>query len=87
MEERRALLDIKHLSKQFPIRSKHFFGKTQTLYAVDDVTLQIYEGETLGIIGESGCGKSTLGRMVVGLHQPTSGELYYDGDKIDTRHK
>lgn len=87
MEERKTLLDIRRLSKQFPIRSKHLFGKTQTLYAVDDVTIRIYEGETLGIIGESGCGKSTLGRMVVGLHQPTSGEIFYDGDKVDTQHK
>lgn len=83
MRERKVLLETKSLCKQFPIRSNDLFGKTRTLYAVDDVSLQIYEGETLGIIGESGCGKSTLGRMIVGLHRPTSGELYYDGKKID----
>lgn len=84
MSEKNVVLETKSLCKQFPIRSSDLFGKTRTLYAVDDVSIRIYEGETLGVIGESGCGKSTLGRMIVGLHRPTAGEIHYGGKKINT---
>ena len=51
--------------------------------AVDDVTLQIYRGETLGLVGESGCGKSTFGRTVIHLYEPTAGTVTFDGIHID----
>ena len=61
--EKEVLLDVQHLKKYFEV------GKNQTLKAVDDVTLQIYKGETLGLVGESGCGKSTFGRTVIHLYE------------------
>ena len=71
------LLEVKHLKKYFEV------GKNQTLKAVDDVTLQIFKGETLGLVGESGCGKSTFGRTVIHLYEPTSGTVTFDGMKVD----
>ena len=52
---------------------KFYKTKRGMLHAVDDISLQIYQGQTLGVVGESGCGKSTLGRTVIGLHKPTAG--------------
>lgn len=66
------LIEVNHLKKYFPVPAGF-------LHAVDDVTFSINEGETLGIVGESGCGKSTLGRSILRLHEPTSGEVLYDG--------
>ena len=66
------LLDIRHLKKYFSVR-KGF------LHAVDDVTLAIPRGKTLGLVGESGCGKSTLGRVVIGLLEATEGEVLFNG--------
>ena len=55
------------------------------LTACDNVTLNAYAGQTLGIIGESGCGKSTLGRVVMGIYHPTSGKLEYEGQEVNLR--
>ncbi|GEN30103.1 peptide/nickel transport system ATP-binding protein [Cerasibacillus quisquiliarum] len=74
-----VLLEVKGLSKYFYLKSK------QTLKAVDNIHLEIRRGETLGLVGESGCGKSTVGRTIIGLHEPTSGEIIYDNTKL-TRH-
>lgn len=73
---REVLLEIKNLRKYFPM--KNFFGKLQgEVKAVDDVSFQIYKGETFGLVGESGCGKSTLGRCVLQMLEPTGGEVLY----------
>lgn len=77
------ILSIKHLSKDFRLRGGRLFSKPQVLHALSDVSLDVYPGETLGIIGESGCGKSTLGRCVVQLHQATSGQIVYGGQDIN----
>ena len=69
------LLDIQHLSKTFPIKG----AKGQGVQAVVDVSLQIRQGETLGLVGESGCGKTTLGRTILQLYPPTSGRICYRG--------
>lgn len=82
MDERRVVLQVQGVSKDFEIKSKEVFGKKQTLHALTDVNLHIYQGETLGIIGESGCGKSTLGRCMVRLHKPTRGRILCDGEDI-----
>ncbi len=77
------LLEIKNLKKYFEINDGLF--KTRQLRAVDDVSLEIMQGETLGLVGESGCGKSTLGRTILHLYKPTAGEILYDGKSIGNK--
>ena len=72
----KKLITLDHVSKHFQV------GKNQTLVAVNDISLDIYKGETLGVVGESGCGKSTLGRVVMGIYQPTKGKMLYDGKEV-----
>lgn len=79
MSENKPILSVKNLNKNFKIRGSKFFEKSLTLHALSDVSIDVYEGETLGIIGESGCGKSTLGRCLVRLHRASSGEIVYEG--------
>ena len=76
-DDKQVLLDVKNLKKYFDV------GNKKILKAVDDVSLQIYKGETLGLVGESGCGKSTFGRTVIHLYEPTEGSVTFDGLKID----
>ena len=77
-----ALLEVRHLSKRFPIK-KNLFGKVEKeLIAVDDVSFTLKAGETLGIVGESGCGKTTLGRAILKLHAPTDGRIIFKGEDI-----
>ena len=76
------LLQIKNLKTYFPI-SKGLFGKaTEFVKAVDDLSFDVYPGETLGLVGESGCGKTTLGRTILRLVEPTSGEIIYKGTNV-----
>lgn len=66
--------------------SKHFHvGRKQTLVAVNNVSMDIYKGETLGVVGESGCGKSTLGRTVMGIYNATSGKITYNGEEVNLK--
>ncbi|QRG70298.1 ABC transporter ATP-binding protein [Brevibacillus choshinensis] len=69
------ILEVRNLKK-------HFKSKTGTLHAVDGVSFSVGRGETLGLVGESGCGKSTIGRLILGLHQATSGEILFNGQDI-----
>lgn len=78
--EKKVLLDVRHLKKYFEV--KQAFFKKAYVKAVDDVSFQIYKGETLGLVGESGCGKTTLGRCVLRIVEPTSGQIFFDGNKI-----
>ena len=77
-----AILEVRHLRKTFPMK-KTMFGKvTRELVAVDDISFKLMPGETLGIVGESGCGKTTAGRAILKLHQPTAGQIIFDGQDI-----
>jgi oligopeptide transport system ATP-binding protein len=71
------LLDVRHLVKHFPVENSD-----DVVQAVDDVSFDILSGETLGLVGESGCGKSTVGRCLLRLHEPTSGEVLFEGEDI-----
>lgn len=74
---KQVIYDIKNLCTWFPIK-KGGSKKNQVVKAVDYVSLKVYKGETLGIVGESGCGKSTLGKSIMGLENPTGGEILYN---------
>lgn len=77
----KVILEAKNLVKEFPVSSG---SKKGTVHAVSDVSLSIYEGETLALVGESGCGKSTLGRLLLRLLELTSGQVIFDGTDIGT---
>ncbi len=77
----RYLLEVRNLKMFFPVTTG--FLKTTMLKAVDDVSFAIERGETLGLVGESGCGKTTVGRTLLRLYEPTGGEIYFDGVKIE----
>lgn len=70
-----VLLEVKNLKK-------YFNTPNGVLHAVDDVSFKLERGKTLGVVGESGCGKSTTGRAILRLHEPTSGEVIFEGKDI-----
>ncbi|WP_066054844.1 ABC transporter ATP-binding protein [Robertmurraya korlensis] len=76
METKKKLLEIRNLKQYFNI------GKPNEVRAVDGISFDIYEGETLGLVGESGCGKSTTGRTIIRLYDATDGEVLYDGVNV-----
>lgn len=78
----RALLDMRDVSREFAVRRGMFDPRSLSVKAVDSVDLQLFPGETLGLVGESGCGKSTLARMAVGLLSPSSGEIRLEEKKL-----
>lgn len=76
MAAKEVLIEVKNLKKHFKV------SKNSVLKAVDNVSFNIYKGETLGLVGESGCGKTTCGKTVMGLYEATEGEVIYDGVNI-----
>ena len=75
------ILEIKNLKQYFKL------NKNKVIKALDDISLEIYKGEVLGLVGESGCGKSTLGKSIVGINKITDGEIIYDGINISRNRK
>ncbi|OOF35591.1 oligopeptide ABC transporter ATP-binding protein OppF [Rodentibacter rarus] len=84
MNAKNLLLEVKNLGVSFKIKNDKalFFAKPQTLKAVNNVSFQLYAGETLGVVGESGCGKSTLARAIIGLVEANEGEIIWLGKDL-----
>ena len=82
MAEKRKILEVKNLKKYFPLKKGKYKEGDPCVKAVDDITFDLHEGETLGLVGESGCGKSTLGRTIIRLYEPTSGEVIFEGEDV-----
>src|SRR5262245_50775767 len=78
-----AVLEVRNLTKHFPVRRGLLGRPIGTVHAVDDISFSVRAGETLGLVGESGCGKSTTGKVILKLIEPTAGEIYLDGERID----
>jgi peptide/nickel transport system ATP-binding protein/oligopeptide transport system ATP-binding protein len=79
---KRELIHVEALTKHFPVRAGLLQRVVNYVRAVEDVSFTIYEGETLGLVGESGCGKTTVGRTMLRLTEPTSGSVKFDGREI-----
>ena len=82
MDTGTILVRCEGIKKLFPVNKGLFSGKQKFVHALDDVSLEIYAGETLGLVGESGCGKSTLGRTLIRLIEPTEGKIKFCGEDI-----
>lgn len=82
MSDQKVLLKVNELKQYFPIKGGIFGRTVNHVKAVDDVSFEIFEGETLSIVGESGCGKSTTGRAILRLDEPTAGEVEFDNTNI-----
>ena len=82
MSGREILLETRNLTKEYQLKNNFGIRKKQVVHAVSDVSIEIYKGETLSLVGESGCGKSTLGRMMMRLIEPTRGEIIFGGEDI-----
>lgn len=78
-----TLLSVRHLHTWYELRQR-VFGRAGSVRAVDDVTFDLAEGETIAVVGESGCGKSSLAKTILGLYRPTQGEIVFQGQPIHT---
>lgn len=78
-QTKKELLRVENLSMHFSSKKR---GKQTLVKAVDDVSFQVYEGETFGLVGESGCGKTTTGRAIIRLYDPSAGKVYFEGQEI-----
>lgn len=82
--ERKVLLQVNNLKQHFTVKNDALFKPKTVVKAVDGISFELYEGETLSIVGESGCGKSTTGRAILRLDEPSAGEIYFGGENLLT---
>lgn len=82
MTDGEVILRVEDLKKYFPIRRGVFQRHVGDVRAVDDISFNVYRGETLGLVGESGCGKTTTGRTVIRLYEPTAGRVHFEGQNL-----
>lgn len=82
----RPLVEVENLTKHFNARAGFFDFNSQVVRAVNGVSLEVFEGETLALVGESGCGKSTLARMLLRLIEPTGGTIHFQGENVSELH-
>ncbi len=82
MYAQQPLLKVEHLQTWYPLKKGVFAKVYDHVKAVDDVNVEVFEGETLGLVGESGCGKTTLGRSILRLLEPTGGKVFFDGTEV-----
>lgn len=76
------ILEVKNLKKYFPLKDKIFSCSKSYVKAVDDVSFEVCRGQVLGLVGESGCGKTTISRTILGLIEPSGGEIYFEGENL-----
>ena len=82
-----VLLRTEHLDVRFPVKRESIFAKRRFLHAVSDVSIEIYKGETFGLVGESGCGKTTFANATLGFLEPAGGRIEFDGELLDVHNK
>ena len=84
-KDKKVLFKIRNLKKYFPLKKKGFFNKGpgEYVHANESISIDIYEGETLGLVGESGCGKSTFGRTLLQIYEQTEGTTLYYGKTLE----
>ncbi|WP_188207693.1 ABC transporter ATP-binding protein [Alkalibacillus aidingensis] len=82
MSQKQTILKLDQLNKHYPVRGGLLKRVKNHVYAVNDISIDVDEGDSVGIVGESGCGKSTLGRTILRLEEPTSGEVWFKGENI-----
>lgn len=86
-ENKIPLISVENMKKYYPVKGGIITHTTGYVKAVDGVSFDIFQGQTLGLVGESGCGKSTIGRQLVGLETPTEGKIYYKGTDLSVIQK
>ena len=79
-----AIISVRHLRKWFPVGNSFLSRNKSILKAVDDVSFDIERGKTMGLVGESGCGKTTTLKVMLGLEEPTSGQVFFEGEDVAT---
>lgn len=87
MDKQNVILQTENLNVKFPLKKDAFFSKQRHVHAVSDVSVDIYQGETFGLVGESGCGKSTFANATLGFIKPTAGRILFDGEPLDAKNK